>query len=695
MHAAVLEVCEVRTFPDERVDAFIHPVEGVIAIMRRGRFPEIEAPDAHVALFDPGFAAVDFVFTGRAPLEPGGGGLSGGAAGQAGSQGSQEVQSGGGKQTPADGKDANKEPVVTWVDPLTASYMRHFPAADTSGGTPLNDDMKVRLALTLADYTFLGEFAEAAKNAVTDPKFIITTILTIGIYVGLWLAPDATLTKIAAGVLTAAMLLLFTWNDLWGFCVAWDGIYDDCRTAGTEDRLRVAGDKFLAKVGQVGFDVFLMLLFWGLEKGAGAKVRAGVKARATARANAHVSDVAAQPGTGVDVKATGDRAQLVPRVAQQVGSTATPAQFLDGLATELDAINADKARAGLDRFREAQRAAAGKQAVKDASGADPAKLGDEATRKAIEARQKAGSDIVRWLEERSMTREERAAAKEQLAEAQADAALKRIMQLRDDPALATPAKRAGWIRNITVLAEALLGRSARFREAVKTANRNELVGILGEMLARAELRSRVAGLDGVEVRPSLEVARRVPGVKTVAEWLNAQRGAWEQGGKAGPEPTARDAGKLRTRGDEVWESLGQADNVVVDNRNGGKGRLDTIEETKTGSEAPGDARAQVERFRNELTAIGDGSSSARVFEKTGPQELGRDCTDDLDLNTASTARLQTTGTKGRTGFGSQLPVDRPALEGAAQTLIDKGVPREDVAFTPPPQRTPDRDSGEP
>lgn len=78
------------------------------------------------------------------------------------------------------------------------------------------------------------------------------------------------------------------------------------------------------------------------------------------------------------------------------------------------------------------------------------------------------------------------------------------------------------------------------------------------------------------------MGRRVPDVKTVGEWLAAKGRRVGGGGGVGDRPTSRDASRPRVRGDEVWESLGQADNVVIENQSGGKARVDTIEETKTG-----------------------------------------------------------------------------------------------------------------
>jgi hypothetical protein len=637
---AYLEIADVKADASKGTEAFVHPTLGEVAVIRRGRFglPHF-----------PGDMSRGGVVIGNQELLWG-----------------VDVTFPHGRD-PAHVKQDDDEhlPTVTQVDPLTALYLRHFPDPGGGGRDRIDTLDKIQLALDLADVTFLGEVAEAFKASIRDPAFVITTVLTIGIYVGLWLTPDPSMiTKIAAGILTAVMLIMFSWNDLWGFCVAWNELSDSCKGATTEDELRVAGDAFLAKLGQVGFDVFLMLLFWGAEKGIGPKVRAGVEARASARANAAVASAEAAPGTGVDVKATADRAALIPKVRAGVGAKATPTEFIEALRSELDSSGSSKARQGLDAFRDTHRAAAANKAAKSSATGNPDELGDAAVKTVIDARQNAGTDIVRWIEEQAMSKQERAAAREAVGQAKADAALKRIMQLRDDPALAEPIKRAGWIQNIVTLARILLD-PASLRAAVKARNVPDLVSILGEMLSRAELRGRVKGLSGVEIRPSLEVARRVP-FKTRAEWLEAQRQAWEAGGRHGPEPNMRSAARLRTRGDELWESLGQADNVVAERQGGGKLKINMLEETKTGNETQQSAMTQLTDFRSELGKIADGSSPARLFERSSATELGSDVTGDFDLDTARDAQLQTTGLAGRTGYGTQLGDDRPALEGAAQ-----------------------------
>src|SRR6185503_19248013 len=95
--------------------------------------------------------------------------------------------------------------------------------------TKVTTNMKVTMALKLADKSFLGELKDAAEDAFTDPTFVVTLVVMMAIYVGLWLTPDPTfITKIAAGTLTVAMLIQFAWDDIIGTVRAWGSLKDDC-----------------------------------------------------------------------------------------------------------------------------------------------------------------------------------------------------------------------------------------------------------------------------------------------------------------------------------------------------------------------------------------------------------------------------------------------------------------------------------
>ena len=97
-----------------------------------------------------------------------------------------------------------------------------------------------------------GQAAEAAKNAFSDPGLIVTLIVVMGIYVGLWLTPDPSwVTKIAAAALTAAMLAQFAIEDIYGFAVAWSDLPS---TAPRRRRRRTQGGRrtFFKRIGPIG-----------------------------------------------------------------------------------------------------------------------------------------------------------------------------------------------------------------------------------------------------------------------------------------------------------------------------------------------------------------------------------------------------------------------------------------------------------
>ena len=621
---------------EDGVEEFHHPTEGVIARFRRARYATHRFEgDKSIPVWGYG---VDYLDVKQGPAVP----------------------------LPEEPADPTAGAPRTMVDPLVGSYYRHFDddvrESDAQRKDRLDTLDKIRLALELADTTFLGEIGVSFKHAIRDPMFITVTALSIVIYVGLWLTPEPTMiTKVAAGILTAVMLLLFSWEDLWGFCVAWNQLSDECRVATTEDQLAAAGDKFLEKLGQVGFDVLLMLVFHGVEKGVGPKVRAGARARARARAETAVGEARSAPGSGAKVTASPERAKAMGEARSAAGGeTASPTEVLDALDKTLDG----RAREGLAKFRE---------------------RGDAKALEALEGQARNRGDVLRFLEEQGMSPEEKAAAKERLLDAEAEAARKRLAELRGDKAL-DPYKRGETVRWLRALIERIAGSNQRLREAIRNRSIPDVISIITEVLARAELNKAAKAVPGMEIHPDIEVARRVPGYTTIADWYRAAMQAWrDTGSPAGAEPKL---GRMRQRGNEVWESLGQADNLVTA-RKDGKLSIIEIEETKSGAkDTHADASAQARSFLDHVADIHDGRSDARLFERTGPQELGADRTGAFDLSSARGASVTTRGLPGKSGFTSNLPYDRPTLEALAKDLVENGLPAEPSAgpFKGPTER---------
>ena len=211
--------------------------------------------------------------------------------------------------------------------------------------------MKVSMALKLSWKSWPKEIAQAAKDSFTDPTFIITLIVIIGIYLGLWLTPDPSLiTKVAAGVLTVALLIQFAYEDIYGLAKAWMQLSDDCKAATTVAQLQAAGDKFAKKVGVVGFDIINVhrdVAGWQI---VGPKVRqSGIK-RGKMRAQARLAEAEAQPGAATKPPpVNAEHAGLLTDAKSRSADPSNPTQVLDALAksTKLS----EQSKLGLQRLR--------------------------------------------------------------------------------------------------------------------------------------------------------------------------------------------------------------------------------------------------------------------------------------------------------------------------------------------------------
>ena len=151
----------------------------------------------------------------------------------------------------------------------------------------------------------------------------------IGIYVGLWLTPDPSLvTKVLAAAVTVMLLALFTWHDIIGFARAWFSLEEAAGAAATEEELHAAGNAFMREVGRVGFDIFLMIVMWGMGRAARGPLRAArgrIASDATTRAAAGVLEAETRPGSGGTRPApTAVEAQVVEQARTAAGEGATP-----------------------------------------------------------------------------------------------------------------------------------------------------------------------------------------------------------------------------------------------------------------------------------------------------------------------------------------------------------------------------------
>jgi hypothetical protein len=329
---------------------------------------------------------------------------------------------------------------------LLLEYSRMAPGEVTDKKidfTRITGDMKVMMALKLSDTSFLGEMAQAAKAAFTDPKFLITLVVVMAIYVGLWLTPDPSwVTKLLAGALTVALLLQFAIEDIYGFAVAWSDLSDDSVKATTVADLKAAGDKFLKRIGPIGFDIMLFIVMWRIGKLAGPKLSKIGAERGVARAEARVKTLESKPGSGV-AQPRGTAGDLLARAkGASEGTTAT--QVLNAL----DKLLPQAAREGLAKFR--------------------AKAGDANALRSLEGQSSRGSDLARYLTEQGMTAEAKQTVAAEVNQAKLELARAKLIEAETikDPALRQTVREEQYRAIRTILKQAGALETAEIKQAI-------------------------------------------------------------------------------------------------------------------------------------------------------------------------------------------------------------------------------------
>lgn len=546
---------------------------------------------------------------------------------------------------------------------------------------------KMGMALRLADTSVLGEMAEAAKNAFTDPRFLITLIVSMGIYVGLWLTPDPSwVTKLAAGALTAVMLAQFGIDDIYGFAVAWSDLSDDCTKATTVAELKAAGEAFLKRVGPIGFDIMMFIVMWRIGKLAGPKLSKIGAEMGVKRAQSRFEATQAKPGSGAKTIVE-PGTHPVTEVRAAAGPDATATQILDALAARLP----EAARDGLKQFR--------------------ASVPDSGVLAALEGTKAP----VRLLLEKAMTAEQVKAAKAESTKAQFDLARAKLIEAETikDPALrkTVRSEQAQAIRNILKAAGtwdtpefqdafrrgdiAAVGRMLRqvvdkVRAAAKNARSTETQGAIGESLQRAILRTQYAGRKGVKFLTNLAVMKRLPGVRSIGDWAQAERARLktaEPGISAEKLESRVQKGvdKLFEKDAHIYEAIGEVDTMVVEPRP--DGRLDVLEmaEAKaSGRASPTSAREQLTDVLAELRRIGDKSSTAQIFELQGKRGLGEDITRKLAVDALQQdPAMRTFGPEGDKMWDVTLGYTDAEFKALAQSLLRNLPPDKPQTSLPP------------
>jgi hypothetical protein len=588
---------------------------------------------------------------------------------------------------------------------------------DPDRHTPPMSDVKLSIALKLSS-GWPGEVAEAAKNAFTDPSFVIMLIVTLAIYVGLWLVPEPSMiTKALAGLLTAVLLLQFAWEDIYGLAKAWMDLEDECKRSSTVGELKTAGDKLSKKVGSVGFDILLFIATWGLGKAAGPKLSKIGAARGVARAEAGVGAAEARvrgaeskPGSGAAVDAPIETRALIDRAKGNAkGSTASA--VLDALSDLLP----DSAKRGLKAFR-------------DANPSDIDVL------RALEGMNRGGKDIAKFLTDKATSpeaskaaREEVATAEAELGRAQLNLARAKLVESRliEDPTLRENVRQQQYsairaaLKKIGALDKSSLWDALKqgdfakivgeLRKAIGEASRpavTETQGAIGETMLRSLIEGKYAGRKGIKFFRNVAIMRRLAGFRSIAEWRTSRQARIQADTPDITEDAlrrqlGREAAHLfenPTTG-EVYDAVGEIDILVAYESGAGKPLAIELGEVKSGSgDTATSAAVQLEQSASALTELSRGgrSSDLKVFELQGKKTLGADLTDAVDYSQMGTATRTTLGPKGRGTFGAQMDLTASELNGLAESLLQNmppgkpqtippmSLPRKDSADTPKP-----------
>jgi hypothetical protein len=508
-------------------------------------------------------------------------------------------------------------------------------------------DMKVGMALKLSK-SWPAAVGDAAKNAFTDPSFVIMLIVTIGIYVGLWMTPDPSfVTKLAAGTLTVVMLAQFAWQDIYGTAKAWLALETACARATTIKDLQTAGDVFAAQVGAVGFDILLFIAMWGLGKAAGPKLsKIGAK-RGVARAEAGVKAAEAKPGSGVQQPATGEAAKILDKAARPTASAT-----LDALA---DLLPDDAAKTGLKQLRQIPG-------------------GDMQALRALKAELAKGIDLGRFLSEKVQPAEVRAQSRAALMEARSKLARAKLIEADTikDPALREAARTEQLNAIKEILQKAGVLDDPKIQKAMQAGDTGKLVGELGEAIQRTQMRAKYPASQGYSVLSNVEIVQEVPGFDSIAKWSAAEKAAGREGNPRG----------LYEQGNKLWKSVGNADSLVAKSGPGNKLQPVEIEEVKTGGQdSPTQAERQVAKVTTGLGQIAAGQKGVRIFDRIGKNQLGSDLTDQFDLSQINTVKTSTRGPEGK-GYAQSLGFDTSTLSAVAESLV-KNLPPAKLPVIPP------------
>jgi hypothetical protein len=173
--------------------------------------------------------------------------------------------------------------------------------------------------LSRAGKYMVGAAAQELIDMVTDPIFITSVGVAVGVYLALWFAPEPLFTKIAAAATTIAVLStgLFSISMIRKLAEMWMDLEAASDTAKTDEEIEAAAQAFGQRAGAAEVDLLVFLA--SLLIGGKLPTPKGVPAAGQALADAERA-LASAPKGGKVIQGPWGQAELTaPRVAKPAG----------------------------------------------------------------------------------------------------------------------------------------------------------------------------------------------------------------------------------------------------------------------------------------------------------------------------------------------------------------------------------------
>jgi hypothetical protein len=132
---------------------------------------------------------------------------------------------------------------------------------DTESARRRARDARIADALARSAKFMPGAIGDRLVSIITDPVFLVSLAVAVGIYLALWLAPEPVFTKIAAAATTIAILATgaFSVSTIINLARAWSDLDNEAGSAESPEQIERAAEHFGKRIGAVEADLIVFL----------------------------------------------------------------------------------------------------------------------------------------------------------------------------------------------------------------------------------------------------------------------------------------------------------------------------------------------------------------------------------------------------------------------------------------------------